>query len=107
FVSYVGGVAAAPRWIGRQVARHKQLSVSIERMEGLLKDAPPHSLVEHRPVYVRGDLPEVTYVPKTNADELRELVVSGLTYRYPGSERGIEDVSFRLRRGSFTVVTGR
>src|SRR5438046_2289973 len=24
FVSYVGGVAAAPRWVGRLVARHKQ-----------------------------------------------------------------------------------
>src|SRR5207244_7734567 len=74
FLSYVGGVAAAPRGIGRQVARHKQLSVSIERMEGILKDAPPQTLAQHWPVYMRGDLPEVPYSPKTRADELRELV---------------------------------
>src|SRR5439155_8494148 len=68
FLSYVGGVAAAPRWIGRQVARHKQLSVSVERMEGLLKDAPPRMLAQHRPVHMRSDLPEVPYIPKTSAD---------------------------------------
>jgi ATP-binding cassette subfamily B protein len=107
FVSYVGGVAAAPRWVGRQVARHKQLSVSVERMEGIVKDAPPRTLVEHMPTYVRGEFPEVPYVPKTSADELQELAALGLTYRYPGSQRGIEGINLRLRRGSFTVVTGR
>src|SRR5207244_12123429 len=61
FVSYVGGVAAAPRWVGRQVARFKQVGVSVERMEKILEDAAPHSLVKHEPVYVRGDLPEVPY----------------------------------------------
>src|SRR5207253_6678346 len=30
FVSYVGGVAAAPRWVGRQMARFKQVGVSVE-----------------------------------------------------------------------------
>jgi ATP-binding cassette subfamily B protein len=33
--------------------------------------------------------------------------VCGLTYRYPDSGRGIEGVSFGLRRGSLTVITGR
>src|SRR5207253_5973387 len=40
FVSYVGGVAAAPRWVGRLVARHKQIGVSVERMQKLVEDAP-------------------------------------------------------------------
>src|SRR5205807_8957492 len=26
---------------------------------------------------------------------------------YPGTQRGVTDISFHLRRGSFTVVTGR
>src|SRR5205814_3751659 len=107
FVSYVGGVAAAPRWIGRMVARHKQVGVSVERMEKVLEDAPSRSLVRHRPVYLRGELPEVPYSPKTAKDELRELYVSGLTYHYPGTDKGIENISFRLERGSFAVITGR
>jgi ATP-binding cassette subfamily B protein len=38
---------------------------------------------------------------------LETVTVTDLTCRYPESGRGIEGVSFRLERGSFTVVTGR
>jgi ATP-binding cassette subfamily B protein len=38
---------------------------------------------------------------------LTTLEVRDLTYRYPETGRGVEDVSFSLRRGSFTVVAGR
>jgi ATP-binding cassette subfamily B protein len=33
--------------------------------------------------------------------------VRGLCYHYPGSGAGIEDINLVLRRGSFTVITGR
>jgi ATP-binding cassette subfamily B protein len=33
--------------------------------------------------------------------------VCDLTYRHSESNRGIEDVSFTMQRGSFTVITGR
>src|SRR5205823_5419861 len=33
--------------------------------------------------------------------------VDGLTYRYPGHDRGVENVSLTVRRGTLTVVTGR
>jgi ATP-binding cassette subfamily B protein len=35
------------------------------------------------------------------------LEVSGLSYTFPASERGIHDLDLALERGSFTVVTGR
>ena len=107
FVSYLGGVAAAPRWVGRMVARHKQIGVSVDRMHKLVADAPTGTLVAHKPVYVHSDPAPLLYSPKTEKDALRELAVSGLTYRYPGTGRGVEGVSFRVARGSFTVVTGR
>jgi ATP-binding cassette subfamily B protein len=34
------------------------------------------------------------------------LEVTQLGYRFPGTDRGIEAISLRLERGSFTVVTG-
>jgi len=40
--------------------------------------------------------------PLTTLIEVRDL-----TYRYPNTGRGIERVSFSIRRGSFTVITGR
>ena len=52
-------------------------------------------------------MPEVPFTPKTDADRLELLEVEGLTYVHPKSGRGVHDVDLRLRRGSFTVVTGR
>jgi len=41
----------------------------------------------------------------THPDNLVEAV--GLTYRYPDTRRGIENVNIHHKRGSLTVVTGR
>ncbi|MDU0200709.1 ABC transporter ATP-binding protein [Paenibacillus sp. MAH-36] len=38
--------------------------------------------------------------------ELQRLDVNGLSYAYADTGRGISDIHFSLRRGSFTVVTG-
>jgi ATP-binding cassette, subfamily B, bacterial len=43
----------------------------------------------------------------TAAGALKSLEVRGLTYRYPSTGRGIEDIDLTLTRGSFTVITGR
>ncbi len=107
FVSYMGGVTAAPRWIGRQMARFKQVSVSVSRMQAMVADAPVGTLVAHEPVYLHGDLPPVPQATSTDADKLDTLEVQDLTYRYPSSTKGISRVSFTVKQGSFAVVTGR
>lgn len=107
FVSYLGGVAAAPRWVGRMVARFKQTGVSFERMEKMVEDAPTGTLVEHGLTYLHTDAPREPYRERTSEDRLRELTVAGLTYLYPGTAKGVHDVTLRVRQGSFTVITGR
>lgn len=64
-------------------------------------------MVAHNPVYLRGAFPEVPYTPKTDQHRLERLDVSGLTCLYPGSKQGIKDIDFGLKRGTFTVITGR
>jgi ATP-binding cassette subfamily B protein len=54
-----------------------------------------------------GPLPEVAYPAKSASDRLSELVANHLTYHYPDSTNGIEDISLKLKRGSLTVITGR
>jgi ATP-binding cassette subfamily B protein len=73
----------------------------------LQPDAPPETLVERGPVYLRGALPSVPHVHKTEAHRLEMLEATGLTYRHPDSARGVEGIDLRLARNSFTVVTGR
>lgn len=120
FVYYLAWVTDFSAIIGDRIAWFRRIAVSIDRMVHLLK-APTGSstgtqaekLVDYVPVYIRGDLPEVPYHPKTQAHQLDTLEVRNLTYRFPGTaqnipvSRGIEDISFNLTRGSFTVITGR
>jgi ATP-binding cassette subfamily B protein len=107
FVYYLGFVIDFTGLIGVRWAWYKQVGVSFGRLVKLLADAPPENLVEHSLVYMRGPLPPVEYTLKTEAHRLETLEAIGLTYLFPGSQRGIRDVSLRLERGSFTVITGR
>jgi ATP-binding cassette subfamily B protein len=91
---------------GMLLTRYRQAEISIGRLESLLGDTP-EVLIEAGPIYLDGTLPEVPYASKSAGDRLEELSAVGLCFRYPDSEHGIENVNLKLRRGSFTVVTGR
>ncbi len=107
FISYLGAIAGLPRWIGRILARYKQAEVSLERMVALLPGTAPETLVKPSPLYLSGALPEVEDHVKTQKNGLTALEVSNLTYLYRDSGRGIHDINLRIKRGSFTVITGR
>jgi ATP-binding cassette subfamily B protein len=107
FVSYLGWLTGITGMFGRFLTFYRQAQVSVDRLQLLMQGAHPGALVEHHPVYLRGPFPEVPQVRKGPADRLFSLETCGLTYRYPESGRGIDDVALRLRHGSFTVVTGR
>ncbi len=93
--------------VGVFIARWKQAGVSIGRMDRLLRGAPASTLVRKTPIYLSGAFPSARDASPAEADFLQGLSATGLTYRFPGSEKGIVDVDLRLERGSFTVVTGR
>ncbi len=107
FVYNLAFIAEFTGLLGIVLARYKQAGVSVERMQHLMQGAPPTQLIAHSPVYERGELPEVPYLPRTAEHRLASLEVSGLRYVYPSSGHGIEGVDLRIQHGSFTVVTGR
>jgi ATP-binding cassette subfamily B protein len=107
FVHYLGWVTEFTGMIGAFWANYKQAEVSLQRMAKLLQGAPPETLVQHSPAYMRGPLPEIPYLRKEDEHRLYTLDATGLSYRYPDTGRGIEDIDLHLERGSFTVITGR
>lgn len=107
FVYYLGFVSEFTALVGIRWAWYKQAGVSFARLAALMEDAPPEQLVEHGLVHMSGSLPAVPYQPKTDVHRLETLETRGLTYLYPDSGRGVQDVHLHLARGSFTVVTGR
>ena len=113
FVSYLWFTTALPPDLGAFVGDYKTQAVSIERLVELIGPEPPEVMVEYHPIYERGGIPPVPYADKTDADRLERLEVRGLTYCHPTAngdveyKTGIEDIHLTLKRGSFTVVTGR
>ena len=106
FTFYLGFVSETTAFIGLLLARYRQIGVSVERMERLMGDAPPDALIAFSDVHLSGDLPAVPQ-PGRDPRGLARLSVKGLTYLHPSTGRGIEDVSFEIGAGTFTVLTGR
>jgi len=107
FVFYLQFISEFTAFIGMLVARYKQIGVSVERMNRLMEGSEPEALVEQDPVYLDGALPKVRYREKTTETELQELVVRDLSYIYPKTDNGIKKINIILKKGSFTVITGR
>lgn len=107
FVFYLDFISELAAFSGLLVARYQQIRVSLERMLRLMEGAPPHSLVDRDQVYLNGVLPGVHYDAPTVETRLEDLAAEHLTYTFPGTVIGIKDISLGLRRGTFTVVTGR
>ncbi len=107
FTYYLGFTTEFTVMTGVLWAWFKQAGVALARMITLLQGADPLSLVRHTPVYVTGELPAIPYTSKDDSHRLESLDVDGLTYLYEDSGRGVEDIHLRLRRGTFTVITGR
>ncbi len=107
FTSYLANIGFSISLFGYMVFQHKRLKVSFDRMRMLFRPGEEDRLIEARETYLNGEPPELQEPVRDPKLQLKELTVSGLTYRYPGSESGISDISFRLERGKFLVVTGR
>jgi len=107
FASYLSWLAFVIGMIGGYLTRYRQVGVSLRRAVELLQGAPSESLVKHdADVRMRGPLPQPLALTQEGLP-LRALDVTGLTYHYPGTSKGVEGVDLRLRRGQFVVVTGR
>lgn len=107
FVYYLGWITEFIVQFGRVLTEYQQAGISVERLVTLLQGAPAQTLIQPGPVYMRGELPTLPVIAPIGAERLRTLEVSDLCYHYPAAAQGIQDINLVLKRGSFTVITGR
>ncbi len=107
FVYYLGRIGDFTALFGILLARYRQAGISFVRMATLLEGGAPGDLVVPRPVYTRGQFPAIPQPVRQADEQLQLLEVKGLSFHYPSSGRGIDDVDLQLPAGSFTVITGR
>lgn len=104
FVSYLEWLTAIPLYLGRLLSGIATVAVSFDRMEELMHDGPEGALVRTDSV----PAVDCSFVAgPTAGDGLQRLTVTGLTYHYPGTDQGIDHVSFEIGQGELVVVTGR
>ncbi len=108
FIFYLERITQLMRVFGMTLSKYKQVGVSINRVDYMLGGkAPTDEIVRHGSLHIQGDLPAVDYLARESIVPLQELEIKNLTFIHPESGRGIENISFRIKRGDFVVVTGR
>ena len=107
FVFYLEAFSWLWVGLGMIMTQYRQVGVGLGRLHESMPGSPPEKLVERNPIHLFRRAPDPAPVEKTEADRLQNLEARGLTYVYPDSERGVWDVNLSLRKGSFTVITGR
>lgn len=105
FVTYLPRLTGTVSFLGAMMVQHKRTAVAFERLDTLLNGAGPEVVVADATLHLRGEVPPFVD-PRPPRVPLRELRVEGLTVHHADGVAAIDDVSFELRRGGFTVVTG-
>jgi ATP-binding cassette subfamily B protein len=109
FVSYLGFVTESTAFAGRFLTQYKQLGVSVQRMVSTIGGSSAaesaRALAAHRSLELTSR--NVAVGKLAEIELLRRAAVTGLTHRFASGQYGVQDVSFELTRGTFTVITGR
>ncbi|WP_346893411.1 ABC transporter ATP-binding protein [Clostridium sp. UBA871] len=104
FLYYLPFVADFAGFLGEIFARYQQGGIAFKRMFKLLDENMEKELLAHNSLYLKDELVEEKY--KQEDIEFKSLEVKGLTYKY-NETSGIENISLRVNKGDFVVVTGR
>jgi len=107
FTSYLANIGFSISLFGYMVFQHKRLKVSFDRMRTLFRPGEEDRIMDFRETYLNEEPPELPHEQRDPKEKLRELEISNLAYQYPHSSNGIQNISFRVKRGQFLVITGR
>lgn len=107
FVYYLDFISDFIIFFGSFLAFYKQTGVAFQRLTGLIKGQGGEDVVKHNPLYFRGEdmYPEET--EENTGESLKTLDIKDITIKHGESGGGIENASFTIRAGEFTVITGR
>lgn len=104
FINYLGWFSFLPRMLARLVRTSRQAKVSYDGMANIMDDPTKSKAVVNR--FLPIESPDLVVAPKpTERVELDSLSVRNLGALHSDGG-GFSDVSFDIKRGSLTVVTG-
>ncbi|MHA1866849.1 MAG: ABC transporter ATP-binding protein [Candidatus Heimdallarchaeaceae archaeon] len=114
FVGILNSLADFIWDIGDFIPRYLRTKVSYSRIFKLVRGRKRESyqkieekLVNYGPVYINKSYTSQKSDLNENYEPLQKLIVRNLSYIFPDSNKGIENVSFEIEQGTLTVLTGR
>lgn len=107
FVNFIWPITQLMTVTGELWAGYKKAGISFARLRALMPTAPDEDLVAAANMHESGSYPAITVPILEPQNRLHGLSVRGLTYHYPGSDKGIQQINLTVRPGTITVITGR
>jgi len=105
FVFFLGYISNFTRLFGKVLTSFKSSALSLNRIEGVIGERYLEKLTQSDSLFLTSDPPNP---PDESCGPLLEnLDIDGLSYTFPNSKQGIRNISFSIRQGSFTVITGK
>ncbi len=108
FLAYLDYIANFMLGFGSFFGTFAQVRVSFSRLSMLMQNAKVEQLVTHHSL--SSEKIQQTIQPinsQEHLEHLEHLQVKKLTYHYPESGAGIENINLDLYKGTLTVITGR
>ncbi|MBN1328691.1 MAG: ABC transporter ATP-binding protein [Candidatus Heimdallarchaeota archaeon] len=111
FQTQLGWIGEFIWMLGDIIPVYQQAKVSYERVLTIMQDqkesVDDSAIVGYGPIYEKGEYPPFEPIVKVEKDYLKLFRVKNLSFTYPGTNKGISNVSMDIPEGSITVVTGR
>jgi ATP-binding cassette subfamily B protein len=107
FVAYLAIAAGFASEVGQYLAQFSQTTVGFGRLGALADDPTGNHLTAPTALRLPDPIQEENPADGSRHQPLQLLTVDGLTYRHPGSGRGIVGIDLSLEPGTLTVAAGR
>lgn len=108
FVFFLGYISNFTRLFGKVLTSFKSSALSLNRIEGVIGERYLEKLTQSDSLFLTSDPPNPPDEPDESCGPLLEnMDIDGLSYTFPNSKQGIRNISFSIRQGSFTVITGK
>ncbi|MDF2588692.1 MAG: transporter ATP-binding protein [Anaerocolumna sp.] len=109
FIYYLSFISDFTSFFGGFMANNRQAKISFTRIANLCQENSLKTAVKHNELYLtsRQKFKYDENTSNNNNKDLNSVEVKNLGYTYESSGNGIDNINFLLKKGSFTVITGR
>jgi ATP-binding cassette subfamily B protein len=107
FIYYMNFISGAIRVFGDVTTKFRQSLVAFKSITDISGEVSKENLVASTNIYVKEEIPKIKENILEKKDRLKTLKTENLTFHYPETKGGIENISFKVEKNTFTVITGR